>query len=76
MCTPLWKKIFNKYKNTNQEIEIIRKEYLHHKYLLEQKEKAEVKNIEVKTEEKLEPAIIKVEEDHAQRMLEEPVQLI
>lgn len=71
-----WKKTFNEYKNTNQEIEIIRKEYLHHKYLLEQKEKAEVKNIEVKTEEKLEPAIIKVEEEHVQRMLEEPVQLI
>lgn len=71
-----WKKIFNKYKNTNQEMELIRKEYLHHKYLLDEKENQKAEIQEIKKAEKIDNEIIKVEVEQAQKMLEEPVQLI
>ena len=44
--------------------------------MLSEREKVEEKDVKTEVEEKLEPAIIKVEEEHAQRVLEEPVQLI
>lgn len=71
-----WKKTINKYKNTNQETELIRKEYLHHKYLLEEKENQKAETQEVKKFNKIDNEIIKVEVEQAQKMLEEPVQLI
>ena len=71
-----WKKTFNKYKNTNQEMESIRKEYLHHKYLLDEKENQKTEMQKVEKVNKIDSAIIKVEVEQAQRMLEEPVQLL
>jgi len=57
-------------------MELIRKEYLHHKYLLEEKEYQKAEIQEVKKVKKVDNEIIKVEVEQAQKILEEPVQLI